>query len=98
MSMLFKVRYKPNPRYKGSFGIVKEPGIQGTFELLEKAEAAAESCKRYFNTQKFVEDVAHPDGSVTQERQAVQHDNVIVWIESYEDGVLQVEEKELASA
>lgn len=94
----YEVKYKPNPKYKGGYQGPTEPGLQGRFGSLEKAEAAADSCKRYFNTEKYLEEVPHSDGKVTTEAKTRQHDNVIVWIETYEDGVLQEADKELVIA
>lgn len=96
MATEYRVWHKPNPKYKGSYPAPDHKGLQGKFQHREKAEAAAESCKRYFNQEKYLEDVVHRDGSVTQEEKIDHHNNVIVWIDTYEDGVLQEAEKEVA--
>lgn len=95
---MYKVRYKPNPAYKGDYKGPSVPGLQGSFGLIQDAEAAVKSCKRYFNTERILDDVPHPDGSVTQEKQTIIHDNVIVWIDTVEDGVTVPEDaKELVT-
>jgi hypothetical protein len=97
MSTQYRVRYKPNPKYQGHYPGPDVPGIQGTFGHPEKAEAAAASCKRYFNTEKFIDEVLHSDGKVTNEERTAQHDNVIVWTETLVSGEVREAEKELAS-
>ncbi len=93
----YRVMYAPNPKYKGDYPGPDAKGMQGRFNHLEKAEAAVESCKRYFNTEAYLEDVPHSNGSVTTEKREKKHDNVIVWIEELVDGVPVVQEKELAA-
>jgi len=93
----YLVWYKPNPKYAGDYPAPDHKGLQGRFNHLEKAEAAVESCKRYFNTEAYLEEVPHSDGSVTNERREKKHDNVLVWIERLVDGA-PVQEKELVEA
>lgn len=95
--MTYKVFYRPNPAYKGSYlrDKIGKGGIHGTFGPenggLEQAEVAVEKCKAWFNEERIRierqrEKRKGEKGGMDVEIKVIPHDNVIVWIETYKDG------------
>ena len=87
-----KVLYRPNPAYKGTYLVDKmgKGGIHGTFGPenggLDGANEAAEKCRDWF-TQEKIADEHMVNKQVKVAVKIVKHDNVIVWVETYKDGI-----------
>lgn len=94
------VCYKANPEYKGSFNVPKKPGCHGKFGEdkggMEGAKAGAEACKKWFNEESHLT-MQVVGGQKVEQIKTTVHDNVIVWIEKYIDGVLAGEETKCES-
>ena len=82
----FHVLYKPKPNYVGSHHADLRPGTHAV--CLSRADALMQAgkCKKYFNE----ENILIPNEDPAKNRiNTVVHDNVIVWIDEYVDGVFQ---------
>ena len=82
----FKVKYKAAPHYMGTFNKIDKPGMHGVFDNRARAEEEVVRCKNWFNLEKVLVKREDKDGVITEEVKVTKHDNVIVWIEAYEDG------------
>lgn len=89
----WKVWYEGKAGYTGNFNPRIPLGLQGTFDIYEKAVEAGEACKTWFNTDSKIVQKPQRDGSVIDTIVEKIHDNVTVWIEELVDG-LPVPEKE----
>ena len=94
----FQVCYKADPHYAGTFNAKLAPGVHGTFTTLAEAKEQAGVCRDWFSQEKRLVDKPGPDGVIVPEVVTTQHNNVIIWIDEYKDGVLvePVVEKEAA--
>lgn len=88
----YKVWYKLNPEYEGTFQVDKigPGGLHATIGPqhggLPKAHSEAGRVKAWFNEEKIAVEKSHPNGKKEVSVKTVFHDNVIVWIEKYKDG------------
>lgn len=88
----WKVYYEAKSSYEGNFNVPDKPGFQGPFEIFEKAVAAEESCRRWFNEERKLSQTTDRDGKVTDVVKI--HDNVNVEIKKFIDGFPAPEEEE----
>jgi len=89
----YKVWYKLNPEYKGTFQVDKigpKTGLHGTFGAsaggFDRAQQEIQKCKAWFNEEKKAIEREGPGGKAVVEVRTTIHDNVIVWMETYIDG------------
>ncbi len=86
----FKVWYKQNPHYSGSFNNNIGSGLHGVFDSISKANEEAAKCKVWFTEERVNDNMK--DGQVQKEGApgnitTTVHDNVIVWVEEWVNGV-----------
>ena len=93
----FKVRYKANPHYAGHWHSGLKPGLHGTFDTMAEAVTAQAKCRKWFNEENVILAQADDKGVIADDVKTTIHDNVVVWIESYENGVLVKDKKEKAA-
>ncbi len=86
------VVYRANQKYKGDFNVPKEEGRHGVFRHFHEAQEHAAKCKKWFNTEPYLVKSIGADNKLREDRRERQHDNVIVAIETWEDGVFKGEE------
>jgi hypothetical protein len=95
----FRVCYKPNPKYEGHWHAKLKPGIHAVVDHIQDAKEQAEKCKRFFQDEK-VNRPKMVEGKMTDDVKVTVHDNVIVWIDELQDGVVvepqKVEQKKVA--
>ena len=100
----FCVKYKLNPDYDGDYQFDKltnldNPGeevvgVHGNFRNLRLAQEAKIKCKDWFNQEKHAVEKVTREGKVQTEVRTTLHDNVVVWLERYVDGHLDLEWQE----
>lgn len=89
----YKVWYKLNPEYDGTFQIDKigaEAGLHATVTPsmggLPNAKERAVRCKAWFNNEQRAVETSNAKGAKKTHVETKFHNNVIVWIEKYKDG------------
>jgi hypothetical protein len=100
----FSVKYKLNPDYDGDYQYDKltdanNPdeevvGLYGKFRNLPLAMQMKQKCKDWFNKEMHAVERVNREGKVHSEVRTTLHDNVVVWLERYVDGHLDLEWQE----
>lgn len=86
----YRVWYDKNPAYKGDFRVPQKKGLQATVYSLPEALAAKQMCLKWYNIQENAKELPSKNGNAPEiEVKRTVHDNILCWIEQYENGKLQ---------